>query len=240
MTNRVSIDFRAALNRSCAFFKPMTVRCKTGFLRLVAYLKSIDSLITAIATFLLFIATTLLAWIAWLQYQALEKTDHTLNKTLIASSRAWVGPRNAKFEADPMAKTPIDATVEYQNVGKEPALNFSNLADFFAATIQEDKDGIVDTKLTAYLNGCLKYAPGSAGSVVYPSTGFSSYFLIAKSQPNLVDDAVIKGEKLIFVQGCFAYKTFDILRHTYFCYFYKQGQTKPQNLNICSTGHYAD
>jgi hypothetical protein len=55
-----------------------------------------------------------------------------------------------------------------------------------------------------------------------------------------VDEDVVTGKKLLFIQGCFAYRTFGKVRHTAFCFFYREGQTKPENLNTCLGGHYAD
>ncbi len=51
---------------------------------------------------------------------------------------------------------------------------------------------------------------------------------------------LIDGKKTLIVQGCFLYMSFNVLRHSYFCYFYKAPTTKPSNLNICLIGHYAD
>ena len=51
---------------------------------------------------------------------------------------------------------------------------------------------------------------------------------------------MIKGEEIIIVDGCFLYRTFDKPRHSYFCYFYKQGISKLESLNICFSGHHAD
>lgn len=94
--------------------------------------------------------------------------------------------------------------------------------------------------LLSYMNTCKGTKEWTGGSVIYPSTGFSTYNLNLKSKDDLVDDSVTKGDKLIVVQGCFLYRSFDVARHSYFCYFYKQGQSKIQNLNICASGQYAD
>jgi hypothetical protein len=49
--------------------------------RTIKFLKAIDSLILAIAT-------VILAWIAYWQWQALNSSDQTLKDTLVAANRA--------------------------------------------------------------------------------------------------------------------------------------------------------
>ncbi len=115
--------------------------------------------------------------------------------------------------------------------------------DAFTATAEEESKGAVIAKLLEYMKSCQVTKQWSGGSVVYHSTSVSvgvGYTVSVKSKPELVDDGLVGGGKLLFVQGCFLYKTFDIPKHSYFCYFYKQGVTKIQNLNICTSGHHAD
>jgi hypothetical protein len=209
-----------------------------NFLRIVladsvTCLKPYDGLITAVATVFLVIATLLLAWIAW-------QTDHTLNKTLVSSSRAWIGPRNVRSDAAPMVNMALDLYVDYQNTGREPAFNLTHSMDVFTATLEEDQNGTVDKKLAAFLNTCRSVNKADLGGVIYPSTGFANYTLNFSIKPELIDDQLIKGMKFLLVQGCFVYKTFDMVRHSYFCYFYKEGLTKPANYNICQAAQYAD
>jgi hypothetical protein len=158
---------------------------------------------------------------------------------MIAANRAWVGPSNASFAAEPSVGKAVDVTISYQNTGREPALNFINFSRPLAGTPEDEKTTIVEL-ITNYLEACKSYQEWNGGSVVYPSTGFSSYNLSLKIPDDLTDDAVIKGDKLIYLQGCFLYRSFGLPRHSYFCYFYKQGFTKIGNLNICNSGHYAD
>jgi hypothetical protein len=89
---------------------------------------------------------------------------------------------------------------------------------------------------------CEKVTEWQGGSVIYPSTASlgGGYTLNSKTGDDFVDEAAAKGDKLVIVQGCFLYRSFEAPRHSYFCYFYKQGMTKIQNLNICTSGHHAD
>jgi hypothetical protein len=163
-------------------------------------------------------------------------------RTLIQSQRAWVGPRNAAFTAEPSVGKPIELTIEYVNSGREPATAVVSSADAFAVSEDDNSNGTLGARIEEYLNACRNTNKWQGGSVVYPTTsGFGGgYTLSSKTNDNLVDEAVGKGEKVVIVHGCFLYLTIDPPKHTYFCYFYKQGVTKLQNLSICMAGHYAD
>lgn len=171
---------------------------------------------------------------------AMAENAQISHENMILAQRAWVGPSNATFSAEPTIGKPIEIVITYQNTGREPALNFLYFGDPFPVTTAEDASGAVSRKVGEYLEACKANKEWQAGSVVYPSTGFSTYNLNAKTKDDFVDEAITKGDKLILFQGCFLYRSFDVPRHSYFCYFYKQGQTKFQNLNICPGGHYAD
>jgi hypothetical protein len=171
---------------------------------------------------------------------AMGENTNISHENMILAQRAWVGPSNAAFLTEPTVGKPLEIVINYQNSGREPALDFVYFGEPFPATTAEDNSGVAALKISQYLEACKAIRETRVGSVVYPSTGFSSYTLNAKTKDDFVDEAIAKGDKMIFFQGCFLYKTFDAPRHSYFCYFYKQGQSKSQNLNICAGGHYAD
>jgi hypothetical protein len=50
---------------------------------------------------------------------------------------------------------------------------------------------------------------------------------------DLVDDDVAPAEKLIVVQYCFRYRTFDIPRHSLVCYHYRKGVSARYGLDLC-------
>jgi hypothetical protein len=159
------------------------------------------------------------------------------NDSMVAAQRAWVGPQNASFAAEPKVGNDIDATIQYLNTGREPATGFSYALDPFAVAEQSPQFG---ARVTPFMTKCFQTKEITPGQVVYASTGFSSYSLNSKIAKELVDADVVSGKKSIVIQGCFIYFTEQAVRHSFFCYFYKQGFTKFQNLNICQSGHYAD
>jgi hypothetical protein len=159
------------------------------------------------------------------------------DKTLIQAQRAWVGPRNASVAAEPAIGKPIEITVEYQNSGREPALRFVYSLEPFLVTTAEETNGTLAAKILNNMNACKASNEWQGGSVIYPS---GVYNLNAKTKDEFVDEDLTKGDKLLIVEGCFGYRTYDAQRHSAFCYFYKQGTTKPQTLNICISGNDAD
>jgi hypothetical protein len=160
-------------------------------------------------------------------------------ESLIAAGRAWVGPRLAKITSPIEVGKPIELTIEYANSGREPALDFVYSVDGFLSSNAEEKRGTSFARVSIALNNCRGAEGLPAGQVVFPSTGFSAYNL-ASTINQTFDQEMIDGEKTLIVQGCFLYRSFKVIRHSYFCYFYRAKFVKPDNLSICTAGHYAD
>lgn len=55
----------------------------------------------------------------------------------------------------------------------------------------------------------------------------------ASGVADLVDDDVARGQKLVLVQYCCRYRTFDIPRHSLVCYYYRKGVSVRNSLNLC-------
>jgi hypothetical protein len=146
-------------------------------------------------------------------------------------------PSNVRLESAVEVGKPISIVVDYTNSGKEPALNFVSAIDFFLVSGDEDTRGAVSAKVNAYFKGCREVTSLRPGQVIFPNA--SNSFTL-KTKDDFVDQAIVDGDKTLIVDGCLLYKSFDIIRHTYFCYFFNNKTTKPSNLNICSSGAGAD
>jgi hypothetical protein len=173
------------------------------------------------------------------QANAMIAAVEVSRESLVVSGRAWVGPRQARISSPIEAGKPIEVFFEYANTGREPALDLSYSIDGFISSNDEEKRGTSAARVFLALSNCETVQELAAGQVAFPTSGFSSYNLTAKI-PAVLDQAVIDGEKTLIVQGCFLYRSFKIVRHTYFCFFYRGNFTKADNLNICTAGHYAD
>ena len=89
------------------------------------------------------------------------------------------------------------------------------------------------------LSECLNLQERIDGQVVYPSTGFATAILSSFTE-EMISEPVINGKRWLPIRGCFAYRTFDQVRHSSFCYVYKGGITQPNQVDICKDGNYAD
>ncbi|MGP0085717.1 MAG: hypothetical protein ACLP0B_19140 [Steroidobacteraceae bacterium] len=174
------------------------------------------------------------------QAKASIENAQTAHDSLVAARRAWVGPRNARSDGDPVAGRSYDVIIEYQNSGREPVLGTVFDIDAFAANLEEDTKGEAPQKIKDFINRCMIMWNPDQAQIVYPTTGFNEYNLTKTIEPSNIDDDVAQGQKTIFVSGCFAYQSFNTVHRSTFCYFFKKGKTKPSNWNICGTGNYAD
>jgi hypothetical protein len=170
---------------------------------------------------------------------AIKQAENS-ERSLIQAQRAWVGPRNAVFAAEPVVGKPFEITITYENSGHEPAIAFISFVEAFGMKIINDREGYENIKQD--MSGCRDSKQWPGGSIIYPggSSFGSGYNLSIKTKDDFVTDGMVKGNELIIVQGCFSYKTFDQPKHSSFCYFYKQGVSKASNMNICPSGHEAD
>jgi len=125
--------------------------------------------------------------------------------------------------------------IEYRNTGYEPADGV--IGEFKALAIPPSELGEASkarSKTRAFAEQCLGSGQWSGGSVVYPTFDSVRAYVVGFQLPDdLVDDDVARGEKLIVVQYCFRYRTFDIPRHSLVCYSYRKGVSPRYGLDLC-------
>ena len=172
--------------------------------------------------------------------EAMTRQTEISEKALIQSQRAWVGPRNARFESQPTVGQKNKLVVEYQNTGNEPALGIGFYVEPFTATLAEDSNGDVAKKLIAYVTKCSKLPSFAGAGVAYPTSGLNASNLTAPIEDLMIDDDVMSGKRIILLSGCFAYQTGGAVHHSAYCYFYQNGRVDSGHLAICQSGNYAD
>lgn len=164
-------------------------------------------------------------------------------KAFIASQRAWVGPTNAFAEAEPKAGELWKLVVTYQNSGRDPAKAFTYTTSWITNTAEQNihaSSSALDFT-SHYKDECMRRSASPGGQVVYPGSSFGTPYQIHFTVPKAtVDEDVVKGDKILYLHGCFVYKTLDTTHHSYFCYSYKKDITKITALNICEIGQDAD
>jgi hypothetical protein len=88
--------------------------------------------------------------------------------------------------------------------------------------------------MSAFAEQCQNSSQWSGGIVVYPTFDSpKSYLASFKLPDDLVDNDVARGQKLVLVQYCFRYRSFDIPRHSLVCYYYRKGVSVRNSLNLC-------
>jgi uncharacterized protein YecT (DUF1311 family) len=173
--------------------------------------------------------------------EAATKQSENSDKALIQSQRAWVGPRDAHLDTKPTVGQKSKFLVEYQNTGKEPALDFVFDAQPFVTTEAEEINGVAVKKMLDYMKKCIVTHARILAGVVYPSSGFTSGSSLSVQIPDsLIDEGVVTGKKSLIIQGCFAYQAGNVTRHSAFCFFYSSERTDIAHLNVCISGNYAD
>lgn len=159
------------------------------------------------------LATLILAYIAW-------NTDKTLHDTLVAANRAWLAPIEARMLGQPTLGVPLTYDIIYGNVGKEPALGF---------VAQEDV-GIIDvppplTTLysvfpkTLLRDICSRTKEADDSPARYPSALRDYIYRVSTEQIRITQE-ILDGSKAIYVNGCFAYKTFGRERKSEYCFIF--------------------
>jgi hypothetical protein len=191
--------------------------------------------------------TGVLVLVATLQLCTLNSTDRTTNAALIAANRAWVGPIAATM-SNPVKDQPLTITVQYQNTGREPALNVAGYHSSDIYSVEDWNNGNAAKAIEDFAAVCLKFDSASDIQVVYPNTGNSSYtgtFKTNEAALNthkyLVTDNLIAGKEIYATQGCFSYVTLHQHHHSAFCYYYwTETALNPPSMSICNIGNNAD
>jgi hypothetical protein len=196
---------------------------------IIGFLKSIDSLIVAMAT-------VFLAFIAYWQWEALEKTDYTLRQTLVAANRAWIAPIQLRLESPVVAVEPISVALVYRNVGKEPALNMT--AKLFIGGADLPPNGIWEKLVVPPGDLCERAAEAvTISSVAYPLE--NDYLLHTKIR---IAEEYASAKRIALVAGCIRYETFKLAAQSAYCFYLSPDDltnAKNWSFMLCLTGNSA-
>jgi hypothetical protein len=138
---------------------------------------------------------------------------------------------------------PFQYIVKYRNVGKEPAIDVAmsegngptlieppgpekNWSDAFANVRNETCDGKI---------------PGKGALVIYPYPEERSYWV---GTGFVIPKEVADRSKILVVQGCMAYTSFNRVRYSGYCFFLNP-DPPPTKINqwpfwLCQTGNFAN
>lgn len=94
-----------------------------------------------------------------------------------------------------------------------------------------DCSHVEQKRFNDFASSCRNVGAIAAGSVVYPTAGFSFYAYT--STISRVSSKAVTGKETLILQGCFQYMTLGQARFSLWCYFYNKGNTVLPNLNVC-------
>ncbi len=176
---------------------------------------------------------------------AATKQSENSDKALAQAQRAWIGPTYARIDGSIEIGKPFSVIIEYLNTGREPGISFAAAGDVFLGTQEEDDRGINLARVEAYFKGCRDANMAKGGQVIFPSVGGgigggNRYDFTLGVKDSTVDQDFLDGKTILYVDGCLVYRSINVVRHSYFCYFYKSKLSKPASLSICQNGNGAD
>ena len=217
------------------------------------------------ATWCAFVAVSVYAFITLLMWcQMMKQTKemheggvdtHKLATAALAANRAWLAPEQMTLGSPVESGVPLKYQIRIVNPGKEPALSVAWNVKPYGVPYIPERD-TVDLISLSPNTSCSGLNPGPVdGLVLYPS-GPMNFWLPLSVGDTLENrqllNEVIKREKSLVVEGCFAYKA-DGERHTSSFRFFlrdisgpslikdKNGNPIPAwNFNMTLTGNAAN
>ena len=177
------------------------------------------------------------------QAEASVAAAKTSQDALSAGQRAWIAPRLARPEGKPELGKKFKVFAQYQNTGREPALQTIYDATLFPINAEDDQRGLAERKILEFQNECkLKWTPRQTLTVYPTVSGFGSaeYLLTRTIEESDVDQDLVGGVKSAVFSGCFTYKTAEKLHRSSFCFFFNSTKSDPAGWNFCATGNEAD
>lgn len=200
--------------------------------RFIKWLKSIDSLMLAVAT-------VALDWIAFWQWAALDHTDKTLKDTLVAANRAWIKVSGMNTLGDIRDQNDFKADIYYDNVGKGPATSANASFNGGTAPFPDGFDFSMPVSVGPN-HTCDGLLPDRNGLAIFPDIG-EKQFLNTTIPRKIILPSVILNKGALYVQGCFAYETMNEMHKTWFCFIaFMNGQSSTLSKTVqCKDGQGA-
>ncbi len=217
-------------------------RAHNYFHEIVSVLKSVESLITAIATVLLSFATAGVGLIAYWQWESLSNTDNTLHETLVASNRAWAAAGGVDAHGAITGGQGLKIRIQYANTGKSPAIKW---VQHFSGGPVPTPDPSEITPVTAGVNtDCDGLVPGSDGIAVFPNAARQEWANTEMPERDYSAylPLLLANKAALVIKGCFVYETMHEPHKTWFCFIvYRNGKFSTIDESTqCADAHGAD
>src|SRR5258708_1153626 len=138
------------------------------------------------------------------------------------TNRALLSPTAAGIRGGIDIDQPFSYFVSYGNIGKGPAYGFAAQEDIGTVEAPEPQASwyTVFPKNTLK-DVCKRTSASDDAGVIYPS-GPRDHRYTATASPEefKITPEILNGAKIIFVHGCFAYKTFILERKSEYCFLF--------------------
>ena len=165
-----------------------------------------------------------------------KKLADAAEQTLFLSQRAWVAPLGTKIVGQLELNKGLDTLTQYQNIGKQPALDFDYQQEL---KISDSDINSLSSKLiiSRHQDQCLTESKKNEANIVYPTSGLSVYSFVYSFHDLKVNENILNGNNILIINTCFSYQTIGKFVNSSACYFYKASFSKLENLSICPSGN---
>jgi hypothetical protein len=150
-----------------------------------------------------------------------KRASNIAHDALVASNRAWLGPIDAILNGPIQTGQQIKVLIVFENTGKEPALDVSNIAGggitmpFSAAeAAQQQRTGPFGG---VPFNACAQVAPQDGYPAIFPTA--TRHMQADIQQTFIADEAILNGSRTFFVHGCAAYRTMGEIHTSEYCFW---------------------
>jgi len=160
-----------------------------------------------------------------------------------ADSRAWISPLSIQIARAPLAsdgKPRLDITLNYVNVGREPARGV--VVFMRSGTKPQDLNtATLDAVFAGDNTTCDSLISPDKGAIVFPSSTVPRSF---SQTDNLQNEDMIEAKNgALVVQACIKYQTGGTFHHTMLCEYVEPETYKPldqRRMRYCADGNEAD
>jgi len=173
-----------------------------------------------------------------------EQSAATARSSLIMNQRANIIFNSTSLKSPEIGRG-IFATIAFTNRGRENA-SFDRKISFTRWIAADWNDGTAKGYYVSLADKCRAITDVSGSGVAYSEVPYAididTMTDVPTGQSNIVvDDSVIKGDVVLAIYTCIAYRTFDAVHHSAQCVFYRAGLTSILNsLNVCEWGQLSD
>ena len=189
---------------------------------------------------------------SYADFAAAAKASATAEEQSAATARAYlIMNQRANIILELASIKPLQAghsvnsAITYTNKGRETA-PFDGALNLKSWPITEWYNGEAEKYYISPSNKCHEITAIAGTAVAFPDVSYTinsdSVRDALPGNPGFaVDESIIRGDTVIGLFSCIAYRTIEVVHHSAQCYFYRAGVTPTlDKLNICEWGQMSD